>query len=168
MGHSRAYLEFVIRLEAAGTPRKNQFQVEYEYLFSIITWNLCLLCVWCSSQSCVPSSPVPDAVEALEMAQLHLGAGGGLQNAHELAQHASTMLSQVTYRNSSMPMGWVPAQHAYTPMHTRARWMPCPDGSWLFHGDRRVDDEMWVSHDISCCATRKKTCRPCRNSCEVR
>lgn len=29
------------------------------------------------------------------MAQLHLGSGGGLQTAHDLAQHAANMLLQV-------------------------------------------------------------------------
>ncbi|CAN0118297.1 unnamed protein product, partial [Discosporangium mesarthrocarpum] len=45
-------------------------------------------------KSCVPASPVPDATEALEMARLHLNGGGGLQTAHELAQHASITLQQ--------------------------------------------------------------------------
>ncbi|CAN0073846.1 unnamed protein product, partial [Sphacelaria rigidula] len=44
--------------------------------------------------SCLPSTPVADAVEALDMAQLHLGSGGGLQTAHDLGHHAATLLLQ--------------------------------------------------------------------------
>ncbi|CAM9821839.1 unnamed protein product, partial [Ectocarpus sp. 13 AM-2016] len=45
-------------------------------------------------KSCVPASPAPDAAEALEMAQLHLTSGSGLQMAHDFAHHAATLLLQ--------------------------------------------------------------------------